>query len=250
MRNKETWQPSKFEFVNGKWIASRDRRQVGLGSRLAAELIASRYDRYIKDHVRGRLIDLGCGRVPLYGAYKPYVGDNVCVDWENTLHKNEHLDLECDLNTELPFADGEFDTVIFSDVLEHVPKPEQVLKEVSRILAAGGKLLLNVPFYYCIHEEPHDYYRYTHFALRRFMANAGLKLVLLEPTGGAPEVLADTLAKNLLQVPRIGELFAVLIQRATLAFIATNFGKAVSKSTSEKFPFGYFLIAEKPLQLQ
>ena len=246
MRNKENWAPSKFRHVNGRMIGSRDTRDVGLGSRLMTDLIARCYDDHIKQHASGKLIDLGCGRVPLYAAYKDYVVDNICVDWENTTHKNDYLDYECDLSRELPFGDGEFDTILFSDVLEHIPDPERVWREMSRILAPNGKLLLNVPFYYWIHEEPHDYYRYTQYALKRFVERSGLQLVLIQPIGGAPEVLADIMAKNVLRLPAVGGKLAVFIQWLTRRFIDTRFGRAVSESTGQNFPFGYFLVAQKP----
>ena len=76
----------------------------------------------------------------------------------------------------LPFGDSEFDTIILSDVLEHIPVPEHLWKEMARILSRNGKIIMNVPFYYCLHEAPHDCSRYTEFALRRFVEMSGLRL--------------------------------------------------------------------------
>ena len=104
---------------------------------------------------------------------------------------------------------------------------------------------MNVPFYYSLHEQPYDYYRYTEFALQRFVDSAGLKMILLKPLGGAPEILADILAKNLLRIPKLGKLPAVLVQQLAHFFIKTRFGKIVSEVTSQEFPLGYFLVAEK-----
>ena len=92
MRNKEKWSPSKYIHKKGKLVASRDRKEVGIGSRLIADLVAELYDRNLKQHAKGKLLDLGCGNVPLYGAYRELVTDNICVDWGNTLHKSEYLD--------------------------------------------------------------------------------------------------------------------------------------------------------------
>ena len=78
------------------------------------------------------------------------------------------------------------------------------------------------------------------------MENAGLKIIILEPYGGAPEILTDIVVKNLRRLPKlVGRPLAVFLQRLTLAFISTKFGKKVSEATSETFPLGYFLIAEK-----
>lgn len=157
--------------------------------------------------------------MPLYNAYKEYITDNVCVDWENTLHKNEYLDFECDLTKKLPFEDQVFDTIILSDVLEHVPNPNNLWKEMARILTMNGRIIMNVPFYYWLHERPHDYYRYTEFALRRLIENSGLKLVQIECIGGSPEILADILAKHFQFIHLIGSSLAIGIQYVTELFL-------------------------------
>ena len=245
MQNRESWIPTKYVRKNGKLIASRDPMEVGVASRLVADLIAETYDTHLGRYASGRLLDLGCGKVPLYLAYKAYVTDNTCVDWGNTLHGNKHLDVECDLTQRLPFENETFDTIILSDVLEHIPQPELLWMEMSRILAKGGKILMNVPFYYWIHEHPHDYYRYTEFALRRFVDLSGLCLVRLEAVGGAPEILTDIFAKNILRVPKLGRTLAAVAQWLTGSFIRTGVGKRISDATKENFPFSYFLVAEK-----
>jgi SAM-dependent methyltransferase len=246
MKNADRWRPSKYVFRKGRLVASRDRKEVGVASRLFTNLVAGFYDRNIKQHARGRLLDLGCGFVPLYEAYKGYVSDSVCVDWENTLHKNDYLDFGCDLTKPLPFKDAEFSTIILSDVLEHMPEPQELWREMTRILDPGGKILLSVPFYYWLHEQPYDYYRYTEFALSRFVANAGLNLIQLDPLGGSPEVLADLVAKNVHRVPLVGRGLAMAVQSTTLFFVRTGVGKKVSRRSGRTFPIGYFLVAEKP----
>ena len=119
MKNIEKWTPSKFYFKNGELIISRNVRELGVGSRLIALRVAQMYNQYIRIYAKGVLVDLGCGKVPLYEAYKEYVTENICVDWENTLHKNDLLDYECDLNKPLPLSDARFDTIILSDVLQN-----------------------------------------------------------------------------------------------------------------------------------
>ncbi len=246
MKNRDRWQPSKYVYTTkGKLIASRDHQEVGVGSRLMADLVAEFYAKNLRQHAKGKLLDLGCGTVPLFLVYKDYVTDTICVDWENTLHKNEYQDSACDLTKSLPFKDREFDTIILSDVLEHIPQPEYLWKEISRILAIKGKLIMNVPFYYWIHEQPHDYYRYTEFALRRFVEISGMKLIQLNSIGGVPEILADVFSKNVLRLPGIGRFLAMVAQWLTSFFVKTRFGKKVSETTRANFPFGYFLIAEK-----
>jgi 2-polyprenyl-3-methyl-5-hydroxy-6-metoxy-1,4-benzoquinol methylase len=245
MRNRDRWQPSKYVYWKGKLIASRDKKEVNSGSRLMVDLVAEFYNNNLRQHAKGKLLDLGCGKVSLFFAYKDYVIDNICVDWGNTLHKSEYLDCECDLTEDLPFKDGEFDTIVLSDVLEHIPQPEHLWKEMSRMLSINGKLIMNVPFYYWIHEHPHDYYRYTKFALQRFIEGAGFRMIQIAPIGGVPEIIADIFSKNILYLPKIGHSLALFAQWLTLAFIKTKLGEKISETTKENFPFGYFLVAEK-----
>jgi len=45
----------------------------------------------------------------------------------------------------LPFADGAFGLVYLFDVIEHLPNPVAVLRELGRVLAPGGTLLITTP---------------------------------------------------------------------------------------------------------
>jgi SAM-dependent methyltransferase len=198
MKNISRWHPTKYEIRNGRLCASRDAKHLAVGSRLIADLVAMFYEKHIPRYVHGVLCDLGCGYAPLYLMYKDYAEEVVLCDWENSLHKNENIDFECDLNQALPFEDCSFDTILLSDVLEHIYEPKSLLSEISRCLRTGGNLMLNVPFYYWLHEEPHDYYRYTYYALRRMIETCGLELRYFEGIGGAREVVVDVVSKRML----------------------------------------------------
>jgi SAM-dependent methyltransferase len=242
MKNEHAWQPSKFAFENGRLQAGP---AASGASWLITQLVAKAYERHLPEHARGRLVDLGCGAVPLYAAYKDRVSEVTCVDWSGSLHGARFLDVAHDLNQPLPLDSGRYDTVILSDVLEHIRRPEALLAEVSRILAPGGKLLLNVPFFYWLHEQPHDYFRYSEHALRSFVEQAGLELRLLENLGGAPEVLADVLGKHLSQVPLVGRGASRLLQQGTWAVGKLPPLARALASSRQRFPIAYFLVAEK-----
>lgn len=47
----------------------------------------------------------------------------------------------------LPFADGTFDAVIVSEVLEHLPNDKGALAELVRVLRPGGRMAVTVPRY-------------------------------------------------------------------------------------------------------
>ncbi len=249
MQNKDKWSPGKYVIRNGRLRATRDTSKLKRSSRLVTDLVAARYEKAIQTYARGDLIDLGCGNVPLFVAYKDRVSSITCVDWQATKHKVDHLDHELDLTEPLPFPDNSFATIILSDVLEHIPNPEQLWSEMYRILTPGGVAIINVPFLYWVHEAPHDYYRYTEYALERFASNSNFNVISLEPIGGLPEVLADFIAKKPRVIPVIGHVFSkstsILVQKMTWVFVH-SLGKSLSGKTAKKFPMGYFMVVEKP----
>jgi SAM-dependent methyltransferase len=222
-------------------VGSRDPAELNVSSRLAADVVAEIYQQQLPKHARGRLLDLGCGKVPLFALYRPFVSDIVCVDW----HDSEHIDFVADLTDKLPFDDGEFDTIVLSDVLEHIAAPDRLWREMARVLKHGGRIILNVPFFYWVHEQPHDYYRYTEFALARFVRESGLRLLLLVRTGGSLEVVTDIVSKHVVAAP-LGKTAASMAQAAVAVVRRTRLGMLLSERTSRNFPFGYFLVAQKP----
>lgn len=247
MKNIDQWRPSKFVYKNKKLRGSRDGKELSISSRLVGDLVASYYDAHLKHHVKGRLIDLGCGNVPFYQSYKDYATEVICADWAHSTHTNPHLDYVCDLNQPLPVPGNEFDTIILSDVLEHLSNPAQLWNEMFRILKHDGKVILNVPFLYKLHEIPYDYFRYTEFALKNFATASGFRIELLTPIGGAVETIADISAKVLVNIPLIGKPVASAVQAITALFLKTPWGKRLSAKTGRQFPTGYFMIAHKQL---
>lgn len=245
MKNVEIWKPSKFEVRKGRLRASKNRKELTISSVLFADLIASFYDTNLPKHARGKLLDLGCGKVPLFSTYKNYITENICVDWENSLHQNPFIDFYMDLNKPLLLKNDEFDTIILSDVLEHISSPEQVWSEMFRVLKKDGKLILNVPFLYHVHEQPYDFYRYTRFALQIMAEKAGFKIIMIEEIGGLLQVLTDLFAKGVKHIPLIGKILALTSQALTSTFVKTKIGKRISQKTAQNFPLGYFLIAIK-----
>jgi len=246
MRNADRWTESKYVRRGARLVASRDRSEVGLGSRLVTDRVAALYAQHLPRFARGRLIDLGCGKAPLYGSYRMLVDEVTCVDWAHSAHASPYLDREVDLNQALPFGDAAFDVVILSDVLEHVPVPQDLWREMARLLAPGGHALVNVPFLYGVHEAPHDYGRYTEFALRRFAAEAGLAVALLVPVGGSLHVLADLLAKHFAHLPLVGAPLAAAVQGLVSLLDRCAWGRRFAARTGASFPLGYFMVAERP----
>ena len=93
----------------------------------------------------------------------------------------------------MPFMDASFNCAFGTEVLEHCPEPEVVLKEIYRVLKPGGVFFFTVPFLWNLHEVPHDEYRYTPFSIERHMRNSGFTNVTIKATGGWHASMAQML---------------------------------------------------------
>jgi SAM-dependent methyltransferase len=214
MRNADQWKPTKYASrPDGSLIVPADSRELGAGSLLIASLVGNWYRATLPRHARGDAIELGCGKMPLYAMYRPHVASITCSDWPGSLHQQQFMDFAADLNLPLPLRDAVFDTIIASDVLEHLYQPQQMLREAFRILRPGGTAIINTPFMYWVHEAPHDYYRYTPFAIRRMAEDAGFEVLELKSIGGAGLVIVDILGKKLRRLPVLGRSMAALLQK-------------------------------------
>ena len=132
---------------------------------------------------KGVVYDLGSGDSPYKNWLSQFVSDYVAVDWPKSIHGGAP-DVSADLNESLPIDSGVADTVMSISVLEHLHNPGSMLCEANRILKPGGSLILQVPWQWRLHEEPHDYFRYTPFGLRLLLGSAGFENVEIKPQAG------------------------------------------------------------------
>lgn len=136
----------------------------------------------IRKHIhklRGTLLDLGCDRQPYRQELSAQVDRYIATDFEYRLG----VDFLSSA-THIPLADESVDSILMTEVLEHVSDPFLAMSEAFRILRKDGKLLLTTPQTWGLHGEPHDYYRFTQHGLRHVLAGAGFKVEVLEPYSG------------------------------------------------------------------
>jgi SAM-dependent methyltransferase len=124
------------------------------------------------------VLDIGCG-------HKPYA--DLFVDCAHVGLNNSGADASPDVigdASRLPVRSHSVDLVVCTQVLEHVPRPLQLLEECGRVLKPGGWLIVSAPFYWPLHEEPHDYFRYTRHGLEHLLREAGLSCRTIRADGG------------------------------------------------------------------
>lgn len=147
--------------------------------------IALSYYRIIKpvieEYVSGVTLDAGAGRLNGKMLLSEYCSEYVSMDIENV---NGMIQVVSDIQSMTTIRDNTFDTVYSSQVLEHVPRPWDALSEVHRVLKSGGYAIISVPHFNSLHEEPHDYYRYTPYGIKYLMEQAGFSVVHESRVGG------------------------------------------------------------------
>ncbi len=248
MKNAEIWKPTKYEIHRGILRASRNTKKVLYAERLITDAVGRLYTEWIPQYCGGKFADIGCGNAPFYGFYKDYVSDIVTVDWENSIHRNPFVDIFADLNQPPIFGlkDAEFETVLCSDVLEHLSEPRGFLREMARILRPGGKLLLNAPFLYWVHEEPYDFFRYTQFALEKMLTEAGFRVVELRALGTPLDVVATfTSIITLYGLGIFGRPLGWLNAQMPSFFYAIPGLRKKAEAFSSFLPLGFAAVAER-----
>ena len=84
----------------------------------------------------------------------------------------------------LPFSEATFDTILSSQMLEHVTSPEKCLGEIYRVLKPGGNFILTVPMTNEMHAEPNDFWRFTKYGIELLCTSSGFKIKGNKQRGG------------------------------------------------------------------
>lgn len=100
------------------------------------ELLARRRLKAVLPHVRGRLLDLGCGSNRLVRHYPNGIGVDV--------HPWPGADVVVDDTAALQWESHSFDTITIVAALNHIPNRAAVLNECRRVLRPGGRIVMTM----------------------------------------------------------------------------------------------------------
>lgn len=148
-----------------------------------------------------------------FGDYKggEAFGDRSAPAWDAA-----RCDIVCDI-TAIPVADGHFEYVLCTEVFEHLTDPQLALRELSRVLKPGGRMLLTAPFRALYHQEPYFYTSgFSRYWYQYHAQNCGLLIEAIEPNGS----YFSDIAQELVRIIRIGPLWqSVFAGVLTLPFL-------------------------------
>jgi SAM-dependent methyltransferase len=167
--------------------------------------------------VRGRMLDVGCGNQP-FRHLVPTGVEYIGIDRRENLDDFEYSNSETLYFTgdRWPVKDEDFDTIVCTEVLEHIPDPVIFLAEAHRSLVRGGRIFLTVPFAARWHYIPHDYWRYTPSCLHRLLSSGGFEEIEVYSRGNESTVACYKAMALILPFlfPQHGSLLAGIARRS------------------------------------
>jgi len=132
-------------------------------------------------YAHGNLLDVGCGKKPYYELFSRRVQEYLGLDLPAS--KRKTIDIFAD-GLHLPFKSGSFDTVLSTEMIEHIPEPKDLLDEINRVLKREGILILSAPQVWGLHSEPKDFFRFTKYGLKYLMEKTNFQILRIQPTCG------------------------------------------------------------------
>jgi len=95
-----------------------------------------------------KLLDLGCGPMPLYMYYKKFIKDIKLFGADISQSKEFPLNVNfvrININKGIEFDDNSFDVIVCSHVIEHLENVSFAFQEISRVLKPGGRIYVEAP---------------------------------------------------------------------------------------------------------
>lgn len=195
-------------------------------------------------YITGNVLDVGSGRyrryTPLFTNMKSYKTLDRDGEWKPDIIGSAES---------IPLEDNSIDSIICTQVLEHVQHPWVALKEMQRVLKPNGVLLLTVPQLNELHEIPHDYYRYTRWGLETLMTEAGLKVEVMDQRGTIHTSLAQLFIRNWIESYKPYQRKWLMIILSPLSTLITRYSvwrdKHCSSEAHKLHALGWCVIAKK-----
>jgi SAM-dependent methyltransferase len=141
-----------------------------------------------------RVLDAGCGEQPLRAGLERSGLQYHSLDLQqNAIGSVEYIGA---IDTDLPAAmpRESFSLIVCTEVLEHVARWDRAFANIASLLTRGGRVIVTSPFVYPLHEEPHDYWRPTPYAVRDAATANGLKVIDERQLGDSWDVLGTVLS--------------------------------------------------------
>jgi SAM-dependent methyltransferase len=193
--------------------------------------------------VRGKTLDVGAGEVNRYG--KMFQTETYT---KMDVHAGPNVDI-VGTAEKIPFPNDSLDSVICTQVFEHLAHPVKSAEEIFRVLKKGGHLIVTVPQMNELHEEPYDFFRYTNFGLDVLFKDAGFTIVHSEQRGGYFTLMAQMVTRylmdkfHLFKRPFLGRVMSKLFH--ALSSVAYFLDRVDTSKANRKHTIGWCIVCRK-----
>lgn len=202
----------------------------------------------------GTLLDFGCGEKPYRSLFKN-ITEYKGIDFKNYSINKDFIGEKPDycfsndyLKTLiLPFDNDSFDNVVSFQVLEHHKNPQKMISEIFRITMPGGYILITAPFLGGIHEEPHDYQRFTKYGLIELFKEYNCKILEIKEQGSLFSTISMLLNEFLNSFAAKNKLFYFISVLVYFPFILFSYVSLLLDKIfkSNKIFFNYLILIKK-----
>ena len=202
-------------------------------------------------YARGNMIDIGCGNKPYQPIFQPFVDTYYGIDYLPTAAvnygKNTKADLFVDC-TDTKLESNKYDTILSTQVIEHIYDTQKYIVECHRLLKRGGIGIFTIPFLWQCHAEPCDYYRFTKYAIETQFREQAFEILELRPLEGAYAAIIQTKIVSLYLMPtkywviRLFQRILLMIYVPILNYLALHLDKYLY---NDKLCLTYLLIVRK-----
>ena len=197
------------------------------------------FNKEIAKNRTSKVLNVGSGG-NLENLIKKNFDDVFSIDIDKERKPDQIIDI-CDENFEKKI-NYEPSLVCCFEVLEHTRNPSKAIQNIYNILKKDDFFLVSVPFNFHIHDEPNDFFRFTHYGLK-MLFNDFAEVEIKRRNGWLESIFVNIIRlekeKNILS-KIIGKMF-ILIYTILLPLIIL-IQKII---TSEKLTTGYYVEAKK-----
>ncbi|WP_196600957.1 class I SAM-dependent methyltransferase [Pectinatus frisingensis] len=219
-------------------------------------------EQWITEKINGlaeglRILDAGAGELkhkPICKHLKyvsqdfaQYDGKGNNSGLQTTNWDTSNVDIVGDI-VDIPEPDGSFDVILCTEVLEHLPDPQMAIREFSRLLTSGGKLILTAPFCSLTHFAPYHFASgFNEYWYRNVLEKYKFRILELNKNGNYFEYIAQELRR----LDNITEKYAAtnlnVVDKGAIKYLLKRLEKINIKDSGsdEVLFFGCQLLAEK-----
>jgi len=195
----------------------------------------------------GMILDVGCGMKPykslLNASGSAYYGTDYPLTMKGSYGKSTKADFFSE-STLLPFNNNTFDTLLSTQMLEHVSDPKKVIQEMGRVLKPGGIMILSAPMTWPLHEEPYDFFRYTLHGLRHLLQKANFEILDEIPRGNNFTTMAQMLLDT--QLDNTSQSFPKRLYSLILSLVVNQLCSVINLfQPAQRLCLGWVMVAKK-----